>query len=517
MADTFDLSQLQGLLGQFMPNEKDQAAAQKAALIQMGLGLLGARKGREWEQAGNAGQNAMATQQAYLQNAMTQRHQAMTAAGGAMDLLGKTQAFQDDQKSRALMQQLFGGGASSGPVQVPGGSPSGGLPPGAAGPPAEPMPMPIAPGPKGPTPFAAPGSTKQSKFEQYSALADMFLKGGLPAQAQKWSAEAEKYRPQLESQKTLTQPDGTRVQVNVFKDGTMQVVPGFGPDKEKAHYADTGNSIVPLDPFGNGPVGAAIPKTQTPDSVASNALTVRGQNMTNSLGYAHLSETQRHNQMVEGDPAVIEQTAQGIASGNLAPLSGFALGRPMGQQVMSRVMQLNPEYSAADFGTGQKSLKDFATGKQGNSVRSFNVALSHLDTLGTLADALHNKDSQAINKIGNFVGTQLGAPAVTNFVAAKKIVADEIVKAIVGSGGGVTDREEAAKTIAAANSPAQLKGVIDTYKTLMNGQLHGLRQQYETTTKRKDFNKFLSPEAQKYSNGTASDVRKQADAILGGG
>jgi hypothetical protein len=169
--------------------------------------------------------------------------------------------------------------------------------------------------------------------------------------------------------------------------------------------------------------------------------------------------------------------------------------RPAGVAIMNRVKELNPNYRAQDYGTGAKAEKDFATGKNGNSVRSFNTAIEHLDTLSGLADALNNGNVQLINKYGNLIAEKTGNPAPTNFDAAKKIVADEVVKAIVGSGGGVHDREEAARVIKSASSPAQLKSVISTYQELMNGQLHGLRNQYKATTGREDFDKYLSPAA----------------------
>lgn len=148
-----------------------------------------------------------------------------------------------------------------------------------------------------------------------------------------------------------------------------------------------------------------------------------------------------------------------------------------------------------DLASQTAAVKAFSSGKQGNTVRSFNTAVSHLDTLGQLADALNNRDLPALNKVGNFYAQQSGNPAPTSFNAAKKIVGDEIVKAIVGAGGGVADREEAAKTIDAANSPAQLKSVIKTYQELMVGQLGGLEQQYKTSTKRDDFGNLLSDRA----------------------
>jgi hypothetical protein len=199
----------------------------------------------------------------------------------------------------------------------------------------------------------------------------------------------------------------------------------------------------------------------------------------------------------------VKEVAKAIAEYRMAPLSGFAIARPRGQQIMAEVMNQNPDYDIADAQVKFKAAKDFGTGKQGNTVRSFNVALAHLDTLDKLSDALHNKDIPAINRIGNAFAAETGSAAPVNFDAAKKIVGDEIVKAIVGSGGGVTDREEAAKTVSRANSPAQLKGVIATYKELMRGQLGGLRQQYETTTGRKDFDKYLSQSAQQQAHPAA--------------
>ena len=216
----------------------------------------------------------------------------------------------------------------------------------------------------------------------------------------------------------------------------------------------------------------------------------------------------------------VENAAQLIANGQIAPLSGFAMKSNYGQAVMSRVKELNPAYSGATFANVKQAEQKFNVGKQGDTVRSLNVAVNHLDTLGQLSEALNNNDINMFNKIGNVYAQQTGNPIPTNFNAAKKIVADEIVKGIVGSGGGVADREEAAKSIDAANSPAQLKGVIDTYKQLLGGQLSGLKQQYEVSTGKKDFNKFISPNTQKnigdHSQSVQSDVRSKADAILGG-
>lgn len=213
-----------------------------------------------------------------------------------------------------------------------------------------------------------------------------------------------------------------------------------------------------------------------------------------------------------GDQQINEDIAQMIASGDAS--AGTVLGRlPSDQKlaILARAKQLNPDFRQTDYSSQEKAARDFATGMQGRAINSFNVGLEHLDQLGDLSDALKNGNMQAINLAGNKVSKWTGSAAPVNFDAAKQIVAAEIVKAITGSGGALADREEISKTINAANSPEQLKGVIDTMKGLMVGQLHGLQRQYESTLGKKDFYKRLTPAAQRLtgiagpSSGAASN------------
>ncbi len=165
---------------------------------------------------------------------------------------------------------------------------------------------------------------------------------------------------------------------------------------------------------------------------------------------------------------------------------------------LARASGVSPEdvvQNRQEIAARLKATKDFTTGVQGRMVNSFNTAIDHLATLEQLGTALNNKDTQLINKIGNTIATWTGEPAPVSFDAAKRIVGQEITKAIVANGGGVKEREEAAASISSANSPAQLNGVIKTYKELLAGQLKSLGLQYEQTTKRKDFKDKLTPRA----------------------
>lgn len=165
----------------------------------------------------------------------------------------------------------------------------------------------------------------------------------------------------------------------------------------------------------------------------------------------------------------------------------------------------SPRFAEAgiEYSTRKGTELEFAKGKGGNTIRSFNVAINHLETLGRLADALQNNDLVAFNKIGNFFAKQVGKSAPASFEAAKKVVGDEIVKAIVGGTNALGDREEIAATINAASSPQQLRDVIRTFQELMVGQLKGLEQQYQFGSKKNDFDMKLSPAARKLYRGSA--------------
>lgn len=196
----------------------------------------------------------------------------------------------------------------------------------------------------------------------------------------------------------------------------------------------------------------------------------------------------------------IARTAKMVANGDMPWPGGFALKSPYWQNVIAAAQTYDPSANGNRF----PAMKQFNTGKQGDQVRAFDVGIAHLNTLSTLSDALDNKDTRLLNTAANSWKTQTGSDAPTNFNAAKDVVGNEIVKAIVGAGGGVSDRDKAQQAVNAASSPAQLKGVIDTYKTLMKGQLGGLKQQYENSTGRKDFYDRLTP--------TSRDELKPVDA-----
>ncbi|MDE2096855.1 MAG: hypothetical protein KGL39_06370 [Patescibacteria group bacterium] len=198
-------------------------------------------------------------------------------------------------------------------------------------------------------------------------------------------------------------------------------------------------------------------------------------------------------QLLSGYPALVRNNVLGLINGDIDPSKLSYRDRGNYINLASAV---DPSFNTYTAPMRAQAAKAFATGKQGDQLRFFNNAVQHLDTLSTLITGLGNGDVQLVNAARNAFKSQFGSVAPNDFNAAKAIVGQEIVKAIVANGGGEREREEAAQQLSAAKSPQQLNGVIDTYKHLMGAQLRDLKQQYNAAGL-KNFDKYLIPESQK--------------------
>lgn len=175
----------------------------------------------------------------------------------------------DEDATRKILQGIYSG---NGMPQSPVGAPAA---PGA-------MPSPSMGGmPQAQAPQSSAVTPKADVWQQYKLIGDRLASQGLATQAQQYYGLAEKMRPKFGTEPRIMRDPNTGQLVNVLvgEDGSTQVVPfGVKPDMT---MQDLGGRVVAVDrnSLGNG---QAFNKTQTPDSVASNAVTMRGQNMTDA-------------------------------------------------------------------------------------------------------------------------------------------------------------------------------------------------------------------------------------------
>ncbi|CUI03872.1 hypothetical protein BN2497_2521 [Janthinobacterium sp. CG23_2] len=334
------------------------------------------------------------------------------------------------------------------------------------------------------SPMQTPGSDRQSAIAYLTNEAQVRTEEGDIEGASKALEHLAKLSPKFATEaRTVMGPNGKPMLVQMADDGTVRPIQGGYGAAEKLHFGDNGQNLVGMDQY-TGQVKSSIGKQQTPDSMADDrrAAAIRAQSAS-QFGQRLSFDKQQ----VEGTgPDASEAMVDAIGTGKMSPPSGYALRNPKMLQMMERVAQKYPDFDATEYDGRKRATRDFATGKQGDSIRSFAVASDHLGQLKGLITALDNGNTPLVNKYSNIIAQQTGSAAPTNFDAAKGIVAKEVLKSIVAGGGGVEERQELVNLLDNAKTTKQLNGVVDTYLHLMAAQKSGLERQYELSTGRKD-------------------------------
>lgn len=206
------------------------------------------------------------------------------------------------------------------------------------------------------------------------------------------------------------------------------------------------------------------------------------------------------------DPTLSDSAALEMAATEIRP--AFQQSR---SAIMMYMQQWNLEHPKATADEKKAAIQKYTTqitaqnrflsGPQGNTIRSLNVVVSHLQTMQDLTDALKNNNVPAFNRIAQTWAEQTGQAAPTNFDTAKQIVGAEIIKALgVAGAGSEAERLAAANDFMRARSPEQIAGAIDTARKLLVGQLSGLRRQYIASTglPGSTFDEMLEPETREF-------------------
>ena len=174
-----------------------------------------------------------------------------------------------------------------------------------------------------------------------------------------------------------------------------------------------------------------------------------------------------------------------------------ATGQPVTNAGYDTAIQNGQDYTAAN-----SALRGFAGGSLGNSTRSLNNAVGHLQLMDNLFKALQNGDVQMANKLGNLWTKQFGSPAPTNVQAASEVLGPELMKILSNNNGAgtVDERQGFANTVGnLANAPEQTAGAISTLRGMLGRQAADLALQYHGATQRNDFtSRYLQPDVATY-------------------
>ena len=133
-------------------------------------------------------------------------------------------------------------------------------------------------------------------------------------------------------------------------------------------------------------------------------------------------------------------------------------------------------------------------GQTGRQLGAIEVARQHMSTLLEAGEALKNDPVKAVNFLKNWVSDQFGGVAPNDFEGIKQLVANEIIKGTLPSGGGVQEREKFAQRLSASTTPAAFIEQLKTVDKLMNAQVDRYRNVYVQSGlgSEEDFNRRYS-------------------------
>ena len=145
-------------------------------------------------------------------------------------------------------------------------------------------------------------------------------------------------------------------------------------------------------------------------------------------------------------------------------------------------------------GTGEanaakRTEMDFSSaGNSGKNIMRIGTAVQHIDVLKDAYKALENGDIPAANSIFNRIAQERGQAPQASFGATAQMVAPEIAAAVLASGGAsaLGDRQDYKALLNGNISPAQFKGLVQSFDSLFGGRVKTLASAYKHGTN-KDF------------------------------
>ncbi|CAB5170281.1 hypothetical protein UFOVP155_15 [uncultured Caudovirales phage] len=143
-------------------------------------------------------------------------------------------------------------------------------------------------------------------------------------------------------------------------------------------------------------------------------------------------------------------------------------------QVQQAVQQADPAFSVMDAAARNRFVSDSAKGKLADQRNILGTFSEHLVGALDKAEKLPNGPLPAWNAATNEFLNATGDPRIKAFNTEVHAVMGEAGKMF--RGGLVTNQEmtELGRNISAASSPAQLRGVLDSYKELVQGRVNSM-------------------------------------------
>ena len=203
-------------------------------------------------------------------------------------------------------------------------------------------------------------------------------------------------------------------------------------------------------------------------------------------------------------PEEVDAIAEAMANFDYPIPTGTKMaGDPNLRAAVEKAAKLHPNLMA-DSVARQRDLTDIESGRTSLTLKALDVADNHIQSF---LNALKNKpsagDVAALNRWASSLSKAVNGPDQIKYEVVSEVIANEIVKAVQGTGttGALADREALRKIFSNALTQESGATVAETLNDLLNGQRLGIAQEK---------GRFFTPE-QLFGNKHGEAVRTYAE------
>lgn len=170
---------------------------------------------------------------------------------------------------------------------------------------------------------------------------------------------------------------------------------------------------------------------------------------------------------------------KGLLNGTVQLPTGTALKNGFWQSALASAKRADPTWNQAAYKQYADTRKFMTTGQGGKLINSINTGAQHLQKLVEDINALDNSNVRPLAAAGNYLSSNLGGQAVTNFTGDLTPVASELAS-IYKNGGTPTDQETQhwREALSPNMSRGQQLNVVRGWIDLLAGKLNATHDQY---------------------------------------
>lgn len=239
---------------------------------------------------------------------------------------------------------------------------------------------------------------QESPYQRHMSMADHLRAGGYEAEANAYEDRALKFAPKVKNWQEVRVGDSVQF-APFFEDGTtgkpvpMEIA-------RKLEFRDGGGTNDAFDPY-TGQRKVSQQKTQSPDSIASNFLTMRGQNMTDARQREFNANQVEANNIARGEKRATDEMTRSSQVASFDTMLG-TLDRLSQHPGLSRsvgVYGAFPTMPGSDSANFQAELETFQS-------QAFIPMVAQLKGMGALSDAEGRKLTAAVGALNPKMGEQ---------------------------------------------------------------------------------------------------------------